>query len=59
MRRIAAITVTILCLMGAALTQEDSHKYDSQCLRLANLDATVCTYGDGAGLAIESLARVG
>jgi hypothetical protein len=55
MRRIAAITVTILCLMtGAALAQEDLHKYDSQCLRLANLEATVCTYGDGTGLAIES-----
>ena len=55
MRRIAAITVSILGLMtGAALAQEDLHKYDSQCLRLANLETTVCTYGDGTGLAIES-----
>jgi hypothetical protein len=55
MKNIAAIAVAILCLMtGAALAQEDPHKYDSQCIRLENLEETACTYGDGTGLLIGS-----
>jgi hypothetical protein len=52
MKSAAAIAVTILALITPALAQEDLHKYDSQCFRLENLEETVCTYGDGTGLAI-------
>ena len=47
--------IAILLLMtGAALAQDDLHKYDSQCTRLENLEETACTYGDGTGLLIGS-----
>ena len=52
MRNIAAIAVIIVALITPALAQEDLHEYDSQCFRLENLEETVCTYGDGTGLAI-------
>ncbi len=44
----------LLLITGAALAQDDLHKYDSQCTRLENLEETACTYGDGTGLLIGS-----
>jgi hypothetical protein len=44
----------LLLMTGAALAQDDLHKYDSQCTRLENLEETACTYGDGTGLLIGS-----
>jgi hypothetical protein len=48
------LIAVLLLMTGAALAQEDMHKYDSQCIRLENVEETACTYGDGTGLLIGS-----
>jgi hypothetical protein len=48
------LIAVLLLMTGAARAQEDLHKYDSQCLRLENLEESACTYGDGTGLLIGS-----
>ena len=47
------IAIAALLVSTAAFAQ-DIHKYDSQCIRLENLEETACTYGDGTGLLIGS-----
>ena len=48
------LIAVLLLMTGAALAQEDMHKYDSECIQLRNLEESACTYGDGTGLLIGS-----